>query len=384
MQRNVQAHLLLCLLTGLLATQDLSARGDEVNYLDLAALMLRDGNLQRAVLALDQVDTSAGGLDLLRYHTLRGMAHLRLEEPGPAVASLELAVGTGRAESIVHVYLAQAYFELEEYRKVLDTLDHAQDLLSRITAVHHMRAQCYWLLGETAMALAALDLASRSFPDDYAFLRRKVFFLIELGLFQQAAIEGREYLRRSEGRLEDYMALGTAMRASGETDAAITLLEQARMRFPRNPEINKILARAYLDRNQVNTAAELINEAALLEPGLVSEAAELYRRAGRLHRALLLNSQISDQQVKLRQRLALLLELQHYNQAAAMVDDLQRIGLLDDEDIRYALAYAVFKSGDFEQSEQHLRVITRPDLFRRAAELRSAMQDCATESWQCL
>lgn len=373
-----------CLLVALFTGPPLCAQENDVNYLDLAALMLRDGNLERAVLALDQVDTSDEAVDLLRYYTLRGMAHLRLEEPGTAAEHLEQAVTTGRAEAIVHVYLAQARFQLEEYRKVLETLDRADTLLRRITAVHHMRAQCHWLLNEPDMALAALDRATVLFPEDPGFLRRKVYFLVDLGLFQQAATEGREYLQRSQGKLEDYIALGNALRASGEADEAIKLLEQARLRFPRHPEVNKVLARAYLDRNQLNTAADLVYEAALLKPALTSEAAELYRRAGRLHRALLLNGQVSDQPIKLRQRLALLLELQRYSQAASMRTDLQRLSLLEDEDIRYALAYAVFKTGSFEEAEQHLQVLTRPDLFRKAAELRSAMQDCAEDRWQCL
>ena len=64
--------------------------------------------------------------------------------------------------------------------------------------------------------------------------------------------------------------------------------------------------------------------------------------------------------------------------------DLRRTGLMADEDILYALAYAEFKTGDFETAEQHLQKLTRPDLFRKAAELRRAMQDCSGDRWQCL
>ncbi len=154
--------------------------------------------------------------------------------------------------------------------------------------------------------------------------------------------------------------------------------------YPGDADVNKVLAHAYLDQGQINTAAELIYEASLLEPALTGEASELFRRAGRPNRALMLNGQISDQQVKFRQRLALLLELKRYEQAAAMENDLRRTGLIEDEDIRYALAYADFKTGDFDTAELHLQKLTRPDLFRKAAELRRAIQDCSEDSWQCL
>lgn len=374
----------MVLLACLLAMPCFTAAKEDINYLDLAALMLRDGNLDRAVVALDQVPLADEGIDLKRYYTLRGMAHLRRNEPELAATALEMAVAQGGAESVVYVYLAQVYFQLERYRDVLTTLDQAGPELASIASVFHMRAQCHWLLDEPGHALATLDQAGELFPQETSFLRRKVFFLIELGLYREAAGQGRIYLRKSEGKREDYVALGNAMRASGELDEAILLLEQARLMYPGDVDVNKVLAHSYLDQGKVNTAAELIYEASLLDPSLIGEASELYRRAGRPNRALMLNGQISDQKVKLRQRLALLLELQRYEQAAAMDDDLRRTGLMDDEDIRYALAYAVFKVGDFDTAETHLQKLTRPDLFRKAAELRRAIQDCSEDAWQCL
>ncbi|MGD9264896.1 MAG: hypothetical protein PVJ71_03865, partial [Lysobacterales bacterium] len=335
----------LLLLSCVLASPVFAAKEEDINYLDLAALMLRDGNLDRAMVALDQVPLDEEGIDLLRYYTLRGMAHLRRDEPGPAIEALEQAVATGQAESIVYVYLAQAYFEVESYRDVLRTLDLGWADLNKVASVYHMRAQCHWLLEEPGQALAVLDQASDAFPQETSFLRRKVFFLVELGLFREAAEQGRVYLSRSEGKLEDYVALGNAMRASGEAEEATLLLERARLLYPGEPEVNKVLAHAYLELGQTNTAAGLIYEAAQWDASLIGEASELYRRAGRPYRALMLNGQITDQQVKFRQRLALLLELQRFEQAAAMEGDLLRTGLMDEEDIRYALAYAIFKSG---------------------------------------
>lgn len=374
----------LLLLACLVSVTGFAAKKDDVNYLDLAALMLRDGNLDRAVIALDQVPLDGEDIDLLRYHTLRGMAHLRRNEPELAAASLQKAVATGEAESLVYIYLAQVYFQLERYRDVLKTFEMVAPEIENITSVYHMRAQCHWLLNEPALALATLDTADQRFPEEPAFLRRKVFFLIELGLYREASLQGRHYLQRSEGKREDYIALGNALRAGGELGDASLLLEQARLLYPGDVDVNKVLAHTYLDQGQVNSAAGLIYEASLQDPSLISEAAELYRRAGRPDRALMLNGQITDQQVKFRQRLALLLELKRYEQAALMENDLKRTSLLDDEDIRYALAYAVFKTGDFEASEIHLQKLNRSDLFRKAAELRRAIQDCSEDRWKCL
>lgn len=367
------AGLLVCSLHTAFATDE-ETEG-EVDYLDLAALMLRDGNLDRAVVALDQVKLEEEGLDLQRYYNLRGLAHLRRNELEPARDALAQAVAIPGADSTVYIHLAQVNFQLEDYRKTLQALDQAGEAVERLGSVYHMRAQCHWLLEEQTLAMATLDQASALFPEDLTFKRRKVFYLVDLGLYQEAARLGRDYLDSSEGALEDYVALGNAMRASGELIEAASLLEQAQLRFPDSVDVKKSLAHVYIARQQLSAAADLIHSAALLDPVLMAEAAELYRRAGQTYRALTLNGQLKDQPEKLRQRMAILLELQNFEQAAAMETPLYRVGLLQDEDLRYALAYAQFKIGAFSQSEENLAQLTRPDLFRKAAELRRAIAD---------
>lgn len=355
-----------------------------VDYLELAALMLRDGKLDRAIVTLDQVNPEAEGLDHQRYYTLRGLAHLRRNEFDPARDALAQAAATESPASLVFIYLAQVNFQLQDYRRTLEALDRAGAAVERLGSAYHMRAQCHWLLEERVPALATLDQANELFPLDDSFTRRKVFYLIDMGLFQRASELGRAYLKNSEGGLEDYVALGNAMRAGGELEEAASLLEQAQLQFPYSVDVRKSLAQVYIAREQPGAAADLIHSAALLDPTLMAEAAELYRRAGQTYRALTLNGQLQDQPEKFRQRMALLLELQNFEQAAAMATPLYRVGLLQDEDLRYALAYAQYKTGAFDEAEANLAQLTRPDLFRKAAELRRAIDDCNGDSWKCL
>jgi predicted Zn-dependent protease len=375
---------LLCLLVGLAAPALAAESEDEVDYLALAALLLRDGNTDRAIVALDQVDLAAEEVDRVRYYTLRGMAHLRREELEPARDAFLQAIDSGEAESVVFVYLAQVNYKLEDYRATIDALDRAGPALARVPSAYHMKAQSYWLLEEPVMALATLDQGAQVFPDDPNFIRRKVFYLVDLGLYKEAVVQGRRYLQQSEGSLEDYVALGNALRASGELDEAAAFLEEAQLIFPNSADVKKVLAHVYIQRGEMGAAADLLYKSALLQPKLLAEAAELYRRAGQTNRALSINSGLSDQPEKFRQRLALYLELHNYEQAAAMELPLRRVGLLEDEDLRYAIAYAQFKTGDFDAAEENLSALNRPDLFRKAAELRRAIQDCVEDSWKCL
>jgi tetratricopeptide (TPR) repeat protein len=379
-------YILLILLTLLLGAGPVIAADDEdeVDFLALASLMLRDGNIDRAVVALDQYDTAAEEADLVRYYTLRGMAHMRRNELEPARDAFMQAVDSGEAEALVFVYLAQVNYQLEDYRAAIEALDRAGVVIERVPSVYHMKAQAYWLLEEPVMALATLDQAAQIFPEDLSFVRRKVFYLVDLGFFKEAVEQGKVYLTASEGSVEDYVALGSALRASGELDEAARFLEEAQLLFPNSPEVKKVLAQVYIEREEMSAAADLLYQAALLQPELLSEAAELYRRSGQTFRALTLNSQLIDQPEKYRQRLAIYLQLGNFEQAAAMEIPLRRVGMMEDEDLRYAIAYSLFKIGEFDEAELHLAQLTRPDLFRKAAELRSAIQDCLEDRWKCL
>ena len=392
---NLVPLLLVSLLFFGSASVCFSQEGD-VNYLDLTALMLRDGNLDRAMGALDQVDLEAevnanldrkeddeDWFDVGRYWLLRATTHQRNSQPELARDAFNNAIEAGRTDASIFLSLAQINFSLQDYVAALEAIERAGADVERIASVYHLKAQANWLLEKHADALAVLDQANLIFPEDQSFSRRKVFFLVELGLFQDAAELGNKYLSSTAGKADDYIAIGNALRQSGQIDTALNFLEAALIKFPKNVTVKKVLAHTYIDAEKLHIAADIIYEAALLETELLPEASELYRRAGQVYRALAINSEIRDQSAKLKQRLALLIELNRYEQAGAMAVDLRRVGLLENEDIRYALAYALFKTGDFEAAESHLSRLTRTDLFRKAIEVRRAMADCEGEVWRC-
>jgi len=355
-----------------------------VEFLSLAAVLIGDGNYQRARNALAGVDTNAEGVDLARYHTLSGLVALNFDELPLAAGHFEDAIAAGQAQPVVWLYLAQSYFGQEMYREALGALDEAGEDATRVPSVFMMRAQAHWQLGDYRSAWDWLWRGSEAFPERSSdFVRRQVFLLVDQGLFQEAADRGIAFLESGHAASDDAVAIGNALRQAGEAGQAAVILEKARAADPENPLIGKVLSRAYLDQGHTLAAADVMRTAAIRDPELVSDAAELYRRAGWPVQALTLNAQVIDQKQKLKQRLAIFVEMQRFEQAAGMEQDLQRVGLLDDEDLRYALAYALFKSGDFDRAEGHLQQLSRADLFRRATELRRAMEQCADAPWLC-
>jgi len=130
----------------------------EADYLELGALMLRDGNLDRALTALQKVDTEAEEFDSARYRALLGMTHARMGNHSQAVAQLRKAIDAGSGDPLVYVHLAQSSFQIKDYKGVLEALDDAPARLYDLSSVWHMRAQSHWLLKNRAGALAIPQL----------------------------------------------------------------------------------------------------------------------------------------------------------------------------------------------------------------------------------
>ncbi len=378
-------HLVLLALLGFCTSSALWAADNkaQVDHIELAAVMLKDGHNDRALLALQSVDLENKKTDLARFYTLQGLAYMGLNDLEAAKDSLQQAVKNGQKDTAIFIYLAKTYFGLKDYKRTIDAIGKAGNLASKDAALLSLKAESYWHLKETEAAINALNEGQSAFPTDYRFIKRKVFYFVELGLYQEAVRLGREYLNRSKAAAADYIALGNALRLSREYQEALNILEIARLQFPQDEMVAKLLAHTYLDQGKLNSAAFILEQAALMNPGLQGEAAEIYRRAGRFHKALTLNESISDQKIKLKQRLSIFLALKQFERAANMESSLYRTGLLEDEDVRYALAYALFSSRRFPEATKHLDHLKNAELFRKGTELRRLMEVCKTEPWQC-
>ncbi|HKJ72058.1 MAG TPA: hypothetical protein VKA55_09935 [Gammaproteobacteria bacterium] len=358
-------------------------QAEDVDYVSLAARLLKDGHLDRAEAALRKVDAGAEDTDRARLFTLWGLIDLQQDDPAAAKGHLRRAIDAGQDNRVVYLYLAQAHYRLEEYADTVSAIERAGVVSQDQPSLYTMLARSHWHLGHHGRAFAVLEAAARRYPGNETFLRQKIFYLIDLHLYQRAAELDETYLDTANATVADYLAIGRALRRGGQLKKARSFLEGARLQNPSEVKLTVELAQVYLKLDQTLAAAHLYEQAAYRDPSLMSQAAELYRRTGKYYQALNLNAQIPDSETKLKQRLALLLQLKHYALAASMADALRRAGLLQNQDIRYALAFARFKDGDFDGAESQLARLKRSDLFRKAAKLREAMTECRDAAWKC-
>ena len=373
--------LLTLLQLGLFAAEKKSS--DDVDHVALAALLMKDGHYARAAETLNEADTTQKEFDFVMFYTLKGLIFTKQQLYTVANEQFHKAIEAGQSDPSIYLYIAQNNFKLRDYQGTIDALDKAGDLATDKAQLLALKAESYWKLEQKEQTLETLALVNKKFPEYYAAYKQRFNYFIEMELYQSALEDAQVYLAHEKPNAKTYLSFVGALRKSGAIAKATKLAEAGNLEFAKSAEMTVMLAHLYLDQDMIHAAANLFEEASMEDPKYTKEAAEMLRRAREFTLSLYKNAQLTDIKEKYKQRIAIYLEFGEYERVVATASALERAGLLEDENIRYALAYAYYMVGDFEESEKELRELTRPDLFEKATELRKNMEKCQNNQWEC-
>jgi tetratricopeptide (TPR) repeat protein len=367
--------LALCVTPGLAAPRKASPPVEDP--VELAGLLVREGDWERAAEVLAAIDPAAPGLDRSRLWTLRGLAALQAGRATEASEAFRAALASAvEGRELLELHLARALLAAGDPRGALAALDRAGEVGLSLPGTYLLRAEAQEALGQGEAAWDALEAGARAFPDQAELRRRQVFLLVRLGLFREARALGEVLLARPDSAADDAIAIAEALRRGGDASEAQAILEAALLRQGDDRALLLAAARAALDAGQPRNAGRFLERAAVIDPALALDAAEAYRRAADFEAALRCNAAVQDPAAKARQRLGLLLDAEEWELAVALEERLDRLGLGEDDGVAYGLGYAWFRLGDFDRAEARLGSIADPEVFRRANELRGAMAAC--------
>ena len=427
LQKIVSAITLSVLLISVYANAE-TVDVPEVDHLALASMMVYDGKFTKAKAELAEAKKVNAALDMARYYTIQGVIAMRQERHVQAIGFLKQAVKATktkvyaapetvkekrkhlfsigskaeksevknpkilfnaekvRKEQLVKLYsyLSQESYKVKNYLATIKYLD-LQGAQGRNQASKYMlRADCYWRAKNKTQAVAMLSQGAKAFPRDISLLKQKFYYFAELGLYQEAIDAAKAYMKRSKPNAKEYMALAQMLMAGGQREEAIKVLEETKMLFPKSAKVNMLLGHLYMKKNMEFSTANLFEQASYTEHKYVKEAAELHRRVGLIPHALYLNSQVPDKQEKLKQKIAIYVDRAEYEKVIGLIDALKRYKMLDDDNIRYAVAYAYYMAKDYEEAEVQLKKITDNDLFSKATIIRKNIEKCQDNSMECI
>jgi len=221
------------------------------------------------------------------------------------------------------------------------------------------------------------------YPNEVAFANLRVLLLLELGLYQQAVEEGYQLARTASGQKENLVLITEALLKARQYDKAIVFLEYLLLTHPADKVLAGQLVRAYSLAGKPLSAGLVLRNLAAANSEYLHDAAELFRQGGVMYQSMWLNSQVPDQRAKTRQRLSLLIDMGRFEEAASMESKLRRLGLMNEGEVAYALAYASFKNGQYDRADALLKGIGDKKLFEKVVELKRVLEICRQHPWEC-
>lgn len=359
-----------------------SAKQD-IDYLNLGAVLLKDGFIERAKNVLDKVEIDDPGFDYARFYTLKGILLNQLNYPSLSNIFLDAAIVRGQDNPSIQLYVAKNHWLLHNYAEVIEALDKAGKAARENEQLMVMKAEAYKLQGLYEESWAVLDEGIALFPASSVFYRQKFYYLLELGFYQHAGEYAKKYLASGDGSAKDYLAVAYTFRENQQLESAARLLEQAAIRYPDDDKIIELLGQVYIDQEHYIPAASVFGWSSIEHPKFAYKAASLYLKADDPVRSLQLNRRISKQDDKFRQRLGIDIYLDDYVSLVAKIPSLKRYDLLKDDNIMYAVGYGYFRNGDFINSKKYLQKITDSQLFSKASTIFLQIEKCQDEPLDC-
>lgn len=383
----------------------LATEAEEVDHLALAAVLIDGGDATRALRVLREVDLQAekerardgdddAAFDFERYYTLEGIASLATGDYVGAVQALKRAhvlAEENETKQKLSVSIAKAYAGQALWTLCLDALEDAGAQGRKSSENFLLRAKAHQALGHAGRALRSYRVGSRRFPNDRRLVEGELFLLVSHGLIREA-LDGSKAWRQEASEAE-LLRLAAAVLRAGDVEMATLLGERTLLRFPTSTNARVLLGHAAAQKKNYTAAAHHFKTAADIsgDASTVTDAAEMYRRAGRTSAALRLGVLIPDAERKARQRFGILLEQERYAEAAAMQPRLQRLQILDDDDVRLALAYCWLQQAAvaedrprvLDRARRLLRDVKAASAFRQAVTMREAIEGCEKEVARC-
>ncbi|HID00477.1 MAG TPA: tetratricopeptide repeat protein [Sulfurovum sp.] len=398
-----------------------------INHVEIATILFYDGKYDKALESLQKAKESHMDIDWVKYYSMKGIIALKEERYKEAISELHKAVEATKKkvykaptienekkevlfslfskekkkkksqkplfepEKIrrakldeLHIYLSQAYYRDGQYIRAAKALDAAGERGRESASLFTFRAECYWKAKQKESAINALNKGSKLFPKDITLLKQKFYYFAELKLYQASIVAAKNYMKRVPASAQEYISLSQMLVSGGELGEAIKILEEAKMVFPMSAKVHILLGHYYKQKDMPHTTAYLFEQASYYEGKYLKEASEMYRRTGELSHALYLNSMMQDTEEKTKQKVAIFVSRGEFEKVIGLKDALHRYGLLSNDNMRYALAYAYYVVKDYENAEQHLKKIQDNALFSKATVIRKNIEKCKTNPLECM
>lgn len=230
-------------------------------------------------------------------------------------------------------------------------------------------------------ALAALHQGLKQWKS-FALFQEKVRLFIQLKLFGVAYSEAESKVTEKISSSE-VLSLVELFLAANRREEALRLLELARLLHPTDRDMALAIAPLYHQKGMARATVAAFELAARFSSSYAEHATELHRQLGNSQRSLQFQVQIPGEKEKTRQRIALAVEKNRWEQVSSLDSVVKRSGLQSDDEVSYALAFSLLRVGAVDRAQGYLSSIRTPSLMTKVAALRKVLDGCKADPAAC-
>lgn len=363
-----------------------SPLAEDINHLDhspsdlvaLAQVLVQNGQNDKALnILLGLKERKLEALDRITYHVQLGLIYQQQGKLDLAYEHFEKSFKSGSTNKMIYLYMARISFELKHYDRANDNIDKSGPLAWNLQETHLLKSRILGAQKEYQKAWQVLQKASVQFHQHKNIEREKILVLMNLKLVYQALDLAQKFVHYKDLDEKEVVMVAHVFEQAQERSKAIKILEMTRLMWPQSQLIHQALASLYAQNKSYFSAAMVLDSYSFFKSDLMAETSELFRLAKRPEYAMYLSSKIGDKEKKLKQKLALYLEVGRYDQVVSLDSEIRSLDISStNEELTYALAYSYFQTGQFKKSESLLTQVTKQELFEKGLLIRKAMESC--------
>lgn len=396
----------------------------EVDHISIATLLIYDGNYKKAKDELDLVDKQSKNFDSAKFYTVNGVLDSKTNNIEGSILNYKKAIQATKEKTFkapkvytkekylfsigktevkkpkapifdankvkkeklekLYLYLSQSYYKLKDYKNTALSLELAGQRGKDRAALFSLRAECYYKIKDYHKTIDALNQGSELFKEDSTLLKQKFYYLADLGLYQSAIDNAKQYMEKVGADSAEYLLLAQLLIEASQIDESIKILEIANAKFPKVAKLKMLLGHMYMKKNMSRTTAHMFKLASYNDTKFLGDAVEMHRRNKDYAHAIFLNTQMPNKVQKIKQKIAIYLDRGEFEKIIGLTNALKRYNILEDDNIRYALAYSFYMAKDYTSAEDHLKLISDNELFSKATLIRKNIEKCQKNNMECI
>lgn len=372
---------LATLLLIFLCNTSFAQEADDVDHLALAQILIKDGHYKRAEMSLEKLQGDQIK-DKALYSALKGMIVLQKGEYQGAIDLFLLSQKQGMKDREIYLYLAESALQLNQLAQAAAYIEQMDSKDKEKIPYFLVKAEIQWKSGKKQLAWQTLDQALAKNLSWNAINKKKFSYLMTEQLYQ-SAVDLAFTLMTDMNNFKDVLAMASQMRIQKQYDNSLKILQAMNLLRPQDEMVALEMAQNYLALENSYSAALILEESAKHNISLSFEASELLRQMGKNYRAEFVNMTTVDPSKRLKQKMSLYLDEEDFHSLKFLMPQLTQLKMMNDEEIRYAVAYSLFRTGDFKKSEGLLQSIEKEGLFEKSAELKKEISECQKAEWSC-